>query len=149
MLRKSRTQLVERVDGERGAGQHKFKITGLKARLLLKGQLEQLQAVRLIQQISLFLKRVLRGKHKPNFIQSGIFCQVVGQRQMPDMYRIKGTKKQSDGCAHVPGNLNVCCRVTQWARMTYVIWFLSVTKLCTTFSVSMQAFSSWSLTTTT
>ena len=82
-------QMLHGMDGIRRGRQVKFYIAGYQGRVVVDGQLHHIQAVVLVKQVFCFFERVLWGYYKPYLLQVGVLCKMVGNNQVPDMYRVK------------------------------------------------------------
>lgn len=76
-----------------------FKVACLEFRVTGSGGFHHLKPEVVIEQYLVFLERILRGDHEPDFVQVSVFTQIIGQCQMTDMYGVEGSAEYSGSYA--------------------------------------------------
>lgn len=86
----------ERIDSVAGPRHVKLHIKGFETIIVADGQFHHVESVKLVQEVVVFLERVLRGNHEPDLVNFRAFHHGVRDDEVPDVYRVEGAEKESD-----------------------------------------------------
>lgn len=79
-------QGVARVGGLR---ERELDVAGPETEVVADGEVHEMQTLSVVQKRRLLLQRVLRRHHEPELLQVGMFQQIFGNNQVPDVYRVE------------------------------------------------------------
>lgn len=79
-------QGVARVGGLR---ERELNVAGPETEVVADGEVHEMQTLPVVQKRRLLLQRVLRRHHEPELLQVGMFQQIFGNNQVPDVYRVE------------------------------------------------------------
>ena len=83
------------MDGVRRAWKLEFEVGSPETGVSGHGSLYHFQSEMVIKQRLVLFERILRGDQKPDFLQSSVFTQVIGQCQMSYVNRVEGASEKS------------------------------------------------------
>lgn len=83
------------MDGVRRTWKLEFEVGSPETGVSGHGSLYHLQTERIVEQRLVLLERILRGDQEPDFLQSSVFTQVIGQCQVSYVNRVEGASEKS------------------------------------------------------
>lgn len=88
------TEVGERVNRVAGLGHAKLHIACPEMKVILDGQLDHSQTVKLMDQGLLLFEGILRTYHKPNLVEICAVIKCICNDQMTDVNRVEATEIQ-------------------------------------------------------